>query len=124
MATPLPITDADRALIKPYIILPMVLRAFERDTRIFLNFRTPDPYVDWIHAARERLSVEVRLTRFEAVRRGIRVYDEERTASGMSVHYLCRGHHGNLFLTNAEIAELAVKLMRKYLSLQKPSTTA
>ena len=114
----LPINDDDRALIKPYVILPMILRAFERDTRVFQSLRTPDPYVGWINAAKERLSAELRANRFEAVKRGVRVYDEQRTPAGMTVRYMCRGYHGEMTLSNEEISVEAAELMRKYLTFE------
>lgn len=51
MSTPQVITEEDHALIRPYVILPMVQAAFERDSRVFLTLRTPDPYVDWLTQA-------------------------------------------------------------------------
>ncbi|AHV98967.1 hypothetical protein [Paenibacillus sabinae] len=121
MKTPTSITEEDRALIKPYVILPLVLHAFERDTRVFLNLRSPDPYVDWIHAARERLCHETRLTRYEALKRGLNIYKNERTGSGIVVKFHYRGSGGEMTLENREIAEIAVSLMRKYLTFELPN---
>lgn len=110
------ISDKDFALIKHYVILPMVLQAFERDTLIFLNLRSPKPYVDWIYAARERLSRGTRLTRYKASERGIQIYAEEKTAEGIRVRFMCRGVQEECPLTNAVIADEAAKLMHRYLT--------
>ncbi|NGM81181.1 hypothetical protein G5B47_02010 [Paenibacillus sp. 7124] len=113
---PLPTTDADRALLKAYVILPLVLSAFERDTRVFLNLRSPRKYIEWIYEARERLSVETRLTRFEAAKCGVKIYEELRTDGGITVRYACRYQYGEITLTNAEIANEAAGFMRNYLT--------
>ncbi|OME22208.1 hypothetical protein NSS98_21060 [Paenibacillus sp. FSL E2-0274] len=112
---PASITEQDRTLIKPYVILPMVQAAFERDSNVFLNLKTPDPYVDWLAQARERLASEARKIKNEAFRRGIRMTSKQRIDGGLLVRYQCRGFFGDLALPDTEVAEEAAELMRRLL---------
>ncbi|MEC0167840.1 hypothetical protein [Paenibacillus graminis] len=98
------------------MILPMVQAAFERDSLVFLSLRTPDPYVDWLYAARERLSLKARMVKYNARQRSITVTKQQRVAGGILVRYQCRGYFGDITLSNAEIAQEAAGLMRKYLT--------
>ncbi|WP_379161402.1 hypothetical protein [Paenibacillus sp. sgz5001063] len=117
-AVPAEITEDDRSLIKPYVILPLVQAAFERDSRVFLTLRTPDPYVDWLNAARERLSNEAKAVRAQAHRRGVKITEQQRVNGTLLVRYQCRGYFGDMALEDAEIAEEAAGFMRRLLAFE------
>jgi hypothetical protein len=112
---PASITEKDRALIKPYVILPMIQTAFERDSNVFLHLKTPDPYVDWLTQARERLAGEARKIKNEAYRRGIRIENQHRVDNLFLIRFQCRGNFGDLTLSDAEVAEEATGIMRRVL---------
>lgn len=112
----LPITEEDRALIRPLLVLPMVEAAFVRDSRIFQTLQSPEPYVDWLTQARERLAAEVRAVKAQVYRRGIRIVEQQRVKDGFIARYQCRGHHGDFVLRNEEIAKEAAEMMRTLLT--------
>jgi hypothetical protein len=116
MSTTHVITDEDRALIKPYVILTMVHTAFERDSHVFLSLKTPEPYVDWLTQARERLTLESHKILNETHRRGIKMTKTQRIDGGVLARYQCRGYFGDLTLRDAEVTEEAAKMMQKLLT--------
>ncbi|MEK5418202.1 hypothetical protein [Paenibacillus sp. FSL L8-0708] len=95
----------------------MVQTAFERDSNVFLHLKTPDPYVDWLTQAREKLAVEARRVKNEAHRRGIKITSNQRMDGGILVRYQCRGYIGDIALPDGEVAKEAAGLMRRFLTL-------
>lgn len=110
------ITAEDRALIKPYVIMSLIKAAFERDSNVFLQLKTPDPYVDWLTQTRAKLSLEARRIKTEAYQRGIRITSNQRIEGGLLARYQCRGYFGDILLPDAEVAEEAAELMRRLLT--------
>ncbi|MEK4360790.1 hypothetical protein NYE48_27675 [Paenibacillus sp. FSL M7-1455] len=112
------ITDDDHALIKPYILLPIVLSAFERDLNVIKTaVKTPDPYVDLISAAMDRVTRELTELRNEFRKRGIKVYELERTEVGYRAEYLCRGYQRTFSMLDGLVRTEGGILMRKFLGL-------
>lgn len=114
------ITHADRILVKKYIILPMILQAFERDARIIAesgNFKTPDVYVDVINKASEKVKEDFRDIKRGFFNKGLKVYDEQRDEDGIGVKFMCRGYRSEMNLRWDFLAAQAMVLMRKYLDL-------
>lgn len=112
------ITDEDHALIKPYILLPIVLSAFERDLNVIkAAVKTPDPYVDLLAAAMDRATRELTELRKELRRRGIKVYETERTEIGYRAEYLCRGYQRTFSMLDDLVRAEGGILMRKFLGL-------
>lgn len=110
--SPAPITAEDIALLKPYVILPMVQAAFERDSRIFLTFHTPDPYVNWLNTVRKRLSNESKAIHEQAYQQGLQVTKQQHVNGKFLVGYQCRGYFGDIALSDREVANGVVELMR------------
>lgn len=116
-----PISAADTILVKRYLILPMVLTAFERDKGNVQNsgfFKTPKLYTDLIDKAMDEATKEIMSVRRAFRDRGIKVYDEHRTNKGVSAKYMCRGYHSEIFLRWAFITAEATVLMRLFLGLE------
>ncbi|MDR9852878.1 hypothetical protein RJP21_04590 [Paenibacillus sp. VCA1] len=112
------VTEEDHALIKPYILLPLILSAFERDMNaIKAAVKTPDPYVDVLSTAMDRATHELTELRHEFRKRGIKVYELERTRIGYTAHYLCRGYQRTFSILDGLVRAEAGVLMRKFLSV-------
>lgn len=117
-STPAQITDEDRTLVKYYIILPMILTAFERDTSIMNNLlKTPDPYIERVHLAMNSLTLDITTIKRKLRDLGIKVYETIRELNGVYTRFLCRGYHGHMTLRWTFIKPEAAILMRKYLGL-------
>lgn len=115
-----PISAADTILVKRYLILPMVLTAFDRDKNHIEHsgfFKTPKLYTDLIDKAMDETTKELTSVRRAFRDRGIKVYDEIRTTTGVTAKYMCRGYHGEISLRWAFITAEATVLMRMFLGL-------
>lgn len=116
-----PISAADTILVKRFLILPMVLTAFERDKGNIQNsgyFKTPQLYTDLIDKAMDEATKEITSVRRAFRDRGIKVYDEHRTNKGVTAKYMCRGYHSEISLRWAFITAEATVLMRLFLGLE------
>ncbi|MEC0370064.1 hypothetical protein [Paenibacillus chibensis] len=112
------ITEEDHALIKPYILLPIVLSAFERDISVInAAVKTPEPYAEIITAAMDRVTYDLTELRREFKQRGIKVLDMQRTERGYEAQYLCRGYQRKFALLDGLVRAEGGILMRKYLGL-------
>ncbi|WP_149093436.1 hypothetical protein [Paenibacillus terrae] len=114
------ITAEDHALVRTYLLLPMVLTAFERDKRILsesAGLRTPGPYVETVDCAMDRVTMELKDVRATMRKHGVKVYEETRDSVQIVALYQCRGYHGRFMMLNSYVAAEAGLLMRKYLGL-------
>lgn len=114
------ITGDDHSLIKPYILIPLVMSAFDRDKeqiRLFADLKTPGPYLDVIEAALDRATREFTELKREFRKRGIKVYELKRSPVGYDAKYVCRGYHRTFSLLYTYANAEGEILMRKYLGL-------
>ncbi|MBW4084963.1 hypothetical protein [Paenibacillus sp. S150] len=108
----------DNMLVKSYILLPLILTAFERDATIMSKgLRTPEPYMEVLHNAANTATADLRDVRAEMRSRGIRVYEQQRLEAGIEAKFICRGYHERMLLLDDVIAAQAAVQMRKYLGL-------
>lgn len=112
------ITNEDRHYVKRYIILPMIITAFERDSRyIQEQLKTPGPYVDVIKGAIDRAHKDLMEVKKHFWLKGIKVYDEQSTRIGRKAKFMCRGYTSQIELRWEYISAEASVIMRKYLGL-------
>jgi len=120
MAQPETVQTTDVILVKRYILLPLILSAYERDQRIIKEsglFKTPDIYTEVLEIGLKAVTEELRDIRKAFTKRGIKVYEEEKSKEGIRAEYLCRGYHQHIFLSWSLIKAECVVMMRKYLGL-------
>jgi hypothetical protein len=113
------IGSEDYALIKPYIILPMILSAFERDKKIIEEsgtIKTPAPYVAMIEAEMSRVSADLREVKRQFRERGIKVHTVERGDFLIEAKFVCRGYTGKFNLRDQYLSAEAGVLMLGYLN--------
>lgn len=113
-------TDSENQAIKMYIILPMILSAFERDSKVLETpglLKTPSLYTEAIHAAMDRVTLDLKEVRQVMRRSGTKVYNEERRREGVSAEYICRGYTGSVTLLWNYLAAESIRLMRTYMGL-------
>ncbi|MEK4980799.1 hypothetical protein [Bacillus sp. FSL K6-6540] len=112
------ITDDDRHFVKRYILLPLIIAAFERDSRfIEQQLKTPGPYVDTINHAKEKAWADMRDVKKYFWLKGLKVFEENRTKYGIMAKFKCRGYESSMELYWDYITAQASILMRKYLGL-------
>lgn len=112
------IHSSDYALVKRYLILPLILSAFERDKGVIEGsdaIKTPGPYIDMIEAAMQRVNADLREVRREFRERGIKVHTVGRKERATEAKFVCRGYTGKFSLLDAYMAAEGGELMRVYL---------
>ncbi|MFW5434377.1 hypothetical protein [Paenibacillus apiarius] len=105
-------------LIKSYVLLPMILSVFERDSNVIKeSVKTPGPYTEMITRAMDCTTKVLSEVRREFRKRGIKVYEVTRDDTGVRAEFVCRGYTGNFRMLWALItAEVGVR-MRAYMGL-------
>ncbi|AYB41808.1 hypothetical protein [Paenibacillus lautus] len=112
------ITDQDRLYVKRYILLPLILQAFDRDCRYMeQNLKTPEPYVDTIKLAIGRARHDLKDIKKHFWLKGLKVYEVTDTKDGKKAKFMCRGYNSDMELRWEFITAEASILMRKYLGL-------
>ncbi|MNC48398.1 hypothetical protein D3C81_358470 [compost metagenome] len=111
-------TDEDSSYVKMYILLPMILTAFERDKLVAKkSFKTPMPYVVLIESAIKRVEADLKETRRKLRILGIKVYEETRTEISIDARYLCRGYHHEFSMLWSFVKAESSVLMERYLGI-------
>lgn len=114
------ITTTDEILVKRYILLPLIMTAYERDLHIITDsglFKSPDLYAEILEIGLKAVTEDLSGVRKAFAKRGIKVYDEHRLKDGVQAEYMCRGYHSKMFLSWSLITSEAAVLMRKYLGI-------
>lgn len=112
------ITTTDEILVKRYIMLPLIMTAYERDLHIIKDsglFKSPEIYAEILESGLKAVMEDLSSVRQAFSKRGIKVYEENRLKDGIRAMFLCRGYHGNMFLSWSLIGAEGSVLMRKYL---------
>lgn len=112
------ITAEDRQYVKKYILLVLVIAAYERDCRyIEANLKTPGPYIDTIKLAIDRAWDDLKGVKKHFRDKGLKVYEQTNTKVGIQAKFMCRGYRSEMELRWEFITAEASVLMRKYLGL-------
>ncbi|MEK4324904.1 hypothetical protein MKZ24_02125 [Paenibacillus sp. FSL R7-0297] len=115
----------DNMLVKSYILLPLILSAFERDASILsAELRTPDPYLEVLRTAAGAAIADLRDVRTEMRARGLKVYAQQQLEVGIEAKFVCRGYHERMLLLDDVITAQSTIRMRRYLGLGTPDSTA
>ncbi|WP_052087866.1 hypothetical protein [Paenibacillus wynnii] len=110
--------STENILVKSYVLLPLILSAFERDAGLIsTHLRTPAPYLDMLNAAASAATGDLRDIRHEMRRLGVKVYDQQRLKTGIEAKFICRGYHDRMLLLYDMIAAQAAIHMRRYLGM-------
>lgn len=112
------ISKTDEILIKRYLMLPLILSAFERDKKIILaaeNLTMVEIYGIIIDRAINEATQELLSVKRAFVKRGIKVTEEHRYKDGVHADYLCRGYQGNILLEWSVLTPIVVGQMREFL---------
>lgn len=112
------LSSEDQSYIKLYLLLPLILSAFERDKKIAEKvFKTPRPYINMIESAMRKVDADLKEVRKRFRELGLKVYEEQRTDDFIIAKYLCRGYHYDMTLNVKLVVAESSVLMEKYLGL-------
>lgn len=104
-------------MIKEFILLPMLLAAFERDARrIAAAVKTPGPYAEFMQATLDRITRDLTAIRRQFRMRGIKVYEPQITSAGIRAEFKCRGYLSEFGILSNVLKAEAETYMCKYLS--------
>ncbi|SHE11651.1 Uncharacterised protein [Chlamydia abortus] len=113
-------TEEELQLIKEYTLLPILLDVLERDVAVLekARLKMSPVYVRKLKQAQDQISIHLAHIRKALRRRGIKVYELQRTRLGIEAHYLCKGYNHTFSmlwsLVKAELyKELSSLLERK-----------
>lgn len=87
--------DEQQQLLRNYILLPLVIRVFQRDQRVIWEspIKTKGPYIKMMEAVIGRVDDDLRQTRKELRKAGVKIYDERKTEDGVKLKYSFKGYH-------------------------------
>lgn len=112
------ISHEDRFYVKRYIILPFIISAFERDSKIIeQHFKSPEPYTDFLKIAIKRANEDFHYAKRHFFKRGLKIASQSKTSDGLMTRFKCRGYESEMELRWEFISAEASILMRKYLGL-------
>lgn len=89
------LSDEQQQLLHNYILLPIVLRVFQRDQKVIWEspIKTKGLYIKMMEAVIERVENDLIQVRKELRKAGVKIYEERKTEDGISVKYLYKGYH-------------------------------
>ncbi|EGL18549.1 MULTISPECIES: hypothetical protein [unclassified Paenibacillus] len=109
-------TSEEVSFIKEYVLIPIVLTVFERDSEVMKQaLKSPQPYVDALGRGMDLATIELTHLKNFFRSRGIKVYEQKRNEVGISASYACRGYRGSLSLLWSLIAADVDIRKRRYL---------
>ncbi|NGZ75686.1 hypothetical protein [Saccharibacillus alkalitolerans] len=114
-------TRDELSLIKSYLLLTHILKAFENDAKRLESddsMQTSPLYTEMIRSASRCTAVLLSGIRREFKKRSIRVCEVKHDGSGVDADYLCRGLHGALHIDKEPFDLEVDQRMRAYLSIQ------
>ncbi|GIP21261.1 MULTISPECIES: hypothetical protein [Paenibacillus] len=119
-----PRTTADElALVKSWLLLQLIRRIFERDSKIIREsgmLKSPHIYSEMIDSGIRRVNLVMSEVQNECFKRKIRVYETKQNDQGITASYICRGYQGEMrFLWSALQQELSSRMMA-YLGADAP----
>jgi hypothetical protein len=88
-------TEEDLRLVKEFVLLPVLLDVLERDIRTLesVKLKMDAIYVAALRRVQDQIAADTAQLRQKMRERGIKVYEQQRTASGIEARYACRGYH-------------------------------
>lgn len=112
------ISDEDRLYVKRYIILPFIISAFERDSKLIeKHFKSPEPYMDFLKIAIKRANEDFQYAKKHFFKRGLKITSQSKTVDGLMTRFKCRGYESEMELRWEFISAEASILMRKFMGL-------
>jgi hypothetical protein len=82
-------------LIKNYIVLPFVLRVFQRDLNVIGQspLKTKVPYLEMLNQILERIVQDIAITKRGLRSAGIYIYSQNQNESSVDYEFKFKGYH-------------------------------
>jgi len=112
------VTEEEIQLVKSYIMLPMILSAFERDIKkIEETMKTPDPYTEAIKLAMDKATKVLTEVRRSMFKTGLKVFETVKNDNGVKAKYMFRGYTGEMVLLNDFLKAECMMRMKTYMGV-------
>lgn len=88
------------ALVKRFIIMPFVLKVLDHDIGVMQRstLKMPSVYERVLKGIQDQVLLEMVITRRMMKERGVHVYEQRKTDTGIRAKYICRGYHHDFAL--------------------------
>jgi flagellar motor component MotA len=82
-------------LIKRFIVMPLAIQVLDRDMRVMERspLKMPRVYIQWMQHLQDQLMTDMIRLRRQLRERGLRIYEQRQTDTGIQAKYVCRGYH-------------------------------
>lgn len=113
-------TRDEQSLIKSYLLLTHILKAFESDAKKLESdapMQISTLYTEMIRNASRCAAVLLSGIRHEFKKRNIRVCEVKHSEKGIDADYLCRGLHGTMHIDHTPFHHEVDLRMRAYLGI-------
>jgi hypothetical protein len=116
---PLRPTLKESGIVKEYLLLPILLTMLQRDidTIAESTLKVSLPYIGVMRKIMDTVRSDLLRIRKSLGGAGIRIYAEDKNASGVLCKYVCRGFHKTLSLTREEVRAEVSLLAGKYMDV-------
>lgn len=113
-------TLSERKLVKHYLLLPILLTMLQRDIDAIkqASLRISLPHVMVAERMMEAVRQDLSRIRQSLGRSGIRIYSENKDASGLTCKYVCRGYHENFALSRSDVKTEVSELAGHYMDVR------
>ncbi|MDB5054422.1 MAG: hypothetical protein JWM44_2472 [Bacilli bacterium] len=113
MNKPQEVTKDELIMVKYRIIYPVILDVLERDIgkMKLIDLKIPTIYIGNLKHLQNLITQELTEIKREMHKRGIKIFNQERSTKGITAKYLCRGYsHEISFLPNIIRACVIIKV--------------
>ena len=115
-------SEEDGHLVKAYLLHVVLLDALEQDVRLIgtVPLKMAQLYIRALSSIQDQIMASLTSIRREMKARGIRVYEETRTAKGIEASYLCRGYQRRFAMLWTYVQAESGLVLSRYLGIRLP----
>jgi hypothetical protein len=109
-------TDEELETVKRYVLLGIVVRILDHDIRVVgaSKMKLPRFHESMLRGIQDRVLLELASIRKSFRTSGIKVYEEQREADGLTASYVCRGYHYKFTMQWSFVRAEAERLLKTY----------
>jgi hypothetical protein len=109
-------TENELEIVKRYVLLGIVMRILDHDIRVVGTsaMKLPRFYESVLRGLQDRVLLELAALRRQFRDLGIKVYEENRAAEGLTAKYVCRGYHHSFSMLWGFVRAEAERLLKSY----------
>lgn len=120
MNTPGKVTDNERQLVKEFLVIPVMLEYVEGDISMIRQsgLRTDLILIGSLKKVHDAILFEHFGVKLRLKKSGLKVYEINRSASGIEASFLCRGYHHKMTLLWSVVRTEVLNKASQYTGVQ------